>query len=336
MNKKRSTIREISLATGYSPSTLSRFVNHPELLKENTRKDVMEKILGCGLSMPQPMLTKKHIIGLTFSDPSSLFTSAIISAIEKMLANSQYQLLLINMAERIDAYKYFNHHSGILKKIDGLIISGGMLSMEGSAFFKKIGIPLSLIHTSCPNEFSVLTNNYAGGQGAAKHLLSQGYKRVGMVRWSPSDEHIHDRYLGFSSVFEEAECSIHPDYLIDAPLSSEGGFGATKRLMELACPPEAIFYGCDAMAAGGCRYLREQGIRVSEDVGVIGFDNLFIAQLMGITTMDQYIDKKIEMVVNNLFARLGELSKAVSSKEEVSITPKVVIRTSLRYNSENC
>lgn len=327
--QKMPTIREISQIIGVSPSTISRFMNHPELLREETRDMVMKRILACNLPMPKVLHKKNYVIGLTISDPSSLFTSAVISAIEKKLFQTNYQLLLITLGERKDIYHYFHEHPDILKKIDGLIVSTAILNEEGSLFFHKMGIPLVLLHSRCMGEFSILTNNYAGGQEGARYLLKKGYVDVAVVSWEPSDEHIQDRLVGFCSVYAAEGLPIPERKIVSAPLSSDGGFVATKKLLEEENPPRAIFYGCDAMAAGGCRYLREHGIKVPEDVGVLGFDNVPIAALMGITTLNQFVESKIDMVVEYLIGRLEQGGEHSRKDDIVSITPQIIERTSL-------
>lgn len=327
--RKIPTIREMSQIIGYSPSTISRFMNHPELLQEDTRNELMKRMLASNLPMPKTLSKKNYVIGLTISDPASLFTSAVISAIEKKLFKTQYQLLLITLGERKDVYRYFNEHPDILKKIDGLIVSTAVLNEQGSSFFSKMGIPLVLLHTRCKGEFSILTNNFAGAQEGARYLLNKGYKEVAVVTWEPSDEHIQDRLVGFCSAFEAAKLPIPRHWIVSAPLSSDGGYEATQALMEGRNRPKAIFYGCDAMAAGGCRYLREHGIKVPDDVGVLGFDNVPIAQLMGITTLNQFVESKIDMVVEYLIGRLEEGGAQQRKEDMISITPQIIERTSL-------
>jgi len=325
MAKVENSLRKLSEKTGFSASTISRVINHPDIVKESTRKAVFSYIEQNMIPLPQPLTVRRQVIGLTFSDASSLFTASIISALEEQLAKTSYQLLLFNLQERIDVYAYFIEHLDYLKKIDGLFITSTTLSPEGSSFFKKMGIPVVLFHSSCPGEECILTNNFKGGQDAAKYMLSRGYKSLAFVKWFPNDEHIQDRYLGFTSI-----CPIDDEHCASAPLSAQGGYEATRKLMETCHhSPDAIFFGCDAMAAGGIRYMREHNINVNRDVGIMGFDNLPIAELMGITTMSQFVDSKIPFAVTYLLDRIKS-STPMPMNDEISITPKLVIRTSLK------
>jgi LacI family transcriptional regulator len=102
--------------------------------------------------------------------------------------------------------------------------------------------------------------------------------------------------------------------------------------MALPTPPQAIFFGCDDMAAGGYKYLKQHGFKVPEDMGIMGFDNTAVAEVLDLTTMDQSIELKCQIVVSYLLGRLGYIDRNTYSdvRNEMSITPKLIIRTSLK------
>ena len=309
---------------GICPATISRAMNHPELVKEETRKLVFD-YLEANCSAPKQVTRQpKKIIGLTFSDPSSLFTSSLIDALEKQLVKTDYHLMLFNLQKRRDIYEYFREHVDYLKKVDGLIISSTTLSEQGSRFLSQMGIPVVLFHSTCPGEYCVLTNYFKGAQESAQYLMSRGYKRIAFVAWEPTDEQIQDRIQGFTGV-----CPVPSELIVREKLSSEGGYRATEKLFSLPNPPDAVFYSCDQMAAGGFRYMLEHKINVPEDVGIMGFDNLPIAELMGITTMSQFLDSEAHMVVSYLVDRLRFPDKNHLS-DEISISPKLVTRASTK------
>ncbi len=321
--KEKISIREMSKDIGVCPATISRAMNHPELVKEETRKLVFDYLEVNGGAPKQQQRAQRKVIGLTFSDPSSLFTSSLIDALETQLVKTDYQLMLFNLQKRRDVYEYFREHVDYLKKVDALIISSSTLSEKGSRFLSQMGIPVALFHSSCPGEYSVLTNNFKGGQECAQYLLTRGYKNPAVVAWEPTDEHVMDRIQGFRSVFP-----VEENMIVYGKLSAEGGYEATERLMT-SSSPDAIFYSCDAMAAGGFRYMLEHKVGVPDDVGIIGFDNLPIAELMGITTMSQFLESEVHMVISYLLDRL-RFSDSGHLSDEISISPKLVIRSSTR------
>ena len=322
--KKANSTRNISKGLGISPSTISRVLNHPELVKESTRVAVFDYLQKNNLELPRQNKVKTNTIGLTFSDPTSFFTSEVISALERNLVDTKYHLMLFNLRSRRDVYEYFMEHPEYLRKVDALIISSSTLSEKGSEFLQKLGIPVVLFHSQCPGERCILTNNFRGGRDAATFILSRGYKRIAFVGWEPFDEHIKERFDGFSSVVEVPE-----KYMVTDILSAAGGYKATERLLSLPEPPDAIFFACDAMAAGGMQYLMTHNIEIGKDLGIMGFDDLPIADLMGITSVTQFIDSEISMAVDYIKQRIEEPGK-ICSRDEISITPKVVIRNSLK------
>jgi len=272
---------------------------------------------------------RKQIVGFTFSDVHSLFTSTLVGEIVSKLVETPYQLLLFNMGSRQNVYHYFRQHLDYLSKIDGLIVSSAVLDDDGVAFFRKMGIPIVLLQARCEHEKSISNNNFRGGQDAAQFLISRGYTDIGFVSWSPRDEHIHDRFEGFSSSLRMAGFSLPESRHYSEELSMDGGYRATKQIFTADNPPQALFYGCDFMAAGGFRYFREHNIRIPEDVGIMGFDNLEIAETIGLTTLDQFIAKKSQMAVDYLIARLKgeELHDQI---DEICITPRIVARSSTK------
>ncbi len=323
--RKADSFRTISRDIGISPSTISRVLNHPELVKESTRSAVFNYLRKNNLKLSKQNRTHTNTIGLTFSDPSSLFTAELISALEKKIADTKYNLMLFNLKSRRDVYEYFmEKHPDALRKIDALIISSSTLSQTGSEFFSSIGLPVVLVHSQCPGEQCILTNNFKGGKDAAAYIVQRGYKKIAFVAWEPCDEHIRERYDGFTSVI-----SIPDEYRVTSTLSAEGGYKATEKLMSLPETPDAIFFSCDAMAAGGVRYMMEHNICVGQDIGIMGFDNLPIAELMGITSVTQFIDSEVSMAVDYVIQRIEHPDKDYS-QDEISITPKLVIRNSLR------
>jgi LacI family transcriptional regulator len=127
---------------------------------------------------------------------------------------------------------------------------------------------------------------------------------------------------------EKANLGFQADMTAFSALSVEGGYEATARLFEEAAP-DGIFYACDSMAYGGYRYFLEQEIRIPADLGIVGFDDLEFSSVLGLTTMKQYIQNKVKIAVSYLLDRLsGNIE--TPSNEEISITPKLVIRSSTK------
>lgn len=330
--QKKMSIRELSIKTGVSPSTLSRVLNHPELVKEDTKKMIFEKLDEIGYSLKDNRRKQQNmIIGLTISNPKSVFASTLIGCISELLSDTNYQLLVFDIKKRLYIQNYFAKHPDYLNKIDGLIVSTALVDEKAKRFFKDNNIPLVLLQTRCDGEFSIHNNNFLGCNDATKYMLSRGYKNIAFVSWKPFDEHIRDRFNGFKSALERNNIKFDENYHVSVNLSADGGYEATEYLMNLKNKPDAIFFGCDDMAAGGYRYLMEKNYSIPNDIGIIGFDNLQIAKILQITTLDQSIDLKCQIAVNYLLNRLNPKHEFIfGMSNEVSITPKLIIRNTLK------
>lgn len=326
------SIRELSTKIGVSPSTLSRVLNHPELVKVETKELIYKKLEKIGYTLSDNKRKQQNmVIGLTISNPRSIFASALIGCISELLSDTNYQLLVFDIKKRLYIKSYFDKHPEYLNKIDGLIISTALVDEKAKSFFKQNNIPLVLLQTRCEGEFSIHNNNFLGCNDAALYMISRGYKNIGFVSWKPFDEHIRDRYMGFKSALEREKIDFDENYHISVDLSAEGGYKATKYLMNLNNPPEAIFYGCDDMAAGGYRYLMENNYSIPNDVGIMGFDNMHISSILAITTLDQSIELKCQIAVNYLLNRLNPKHEFLfDMSDEVSITPKIIVRETLK------
>lgn len=326
--KRKLTAKEISEKTGISASTISRVINHPELVNEKTRNQVMDKLKLIGYTFPKPAHTSK-LIGITISNPLSNFSQIIAGTFSKLLSESGYQIVEFNIGNRQNLSHFFSNNLCYLKMIDALIITSAEIDQKDRELFEKYNVPIVLLQTKCKGELSIHNNNFTGCQNAAKYMISRGYKDIAFIGWTPSDEHINDRYMGFSTTLQSNNMPIKDNFHLETELSAIGGYMATEKIMDNSSKPDAIFYGCDEMAAGGLKYLTEKGYKVPDDIGIMGFDNLKIADLMNLTTMDQSIEEKCSIATKYLLERLSNLPLSYS-RDEVSITPKLIERSSLK------
>jgi LacI family transcriptional regulator len=186
-----------------------------------------------------------------------------------------------------------------------------------------------LIQARCHRERSICNNNYLGALDAVNFLIGRGYQNIAFIGWDVHDDHLLDRYHGYKNALEQAGLYRGDEKMTAfGSLSKAGGYEATATLLNTV-NPDAIFYAADSMAYGGYQYFREHSIRIPDDIGVIGFDDLDMSAVIGLTTMKQFIQVKAEMAVSYLSGRLsGEISEPL--EEEVSITPRLVVRNSTK------
>jgi LacI family transcriptional regulator len=322
-------ISDVARAAGVSSSTVSRVLNRPNLVKEETKEKVYDAMQKVGYTPPlRKEATRTYTIGLAVPDITIHFVGELIRNLEQELENTGYGLLLFNMKRERKVSRYFRESAAFKKKVDALIIFSASLDDECVEFFRAVNIPIVLLQSRCGREKSISTNNYLGASNAVQFLAASGYREIGFIGWNPEDDHINERFLGYKNTIEKAGVPFRPELTASGALSIEGGYTATRELFQRG-RPEAVFYACDSLAFGGYRYFNERNIRIPEDVGVIGFDDLEFASVLALTTMKQFIQRKARMAVSYLFDRLsGKIGEPLA--EEICVTPTLVVRGSTR------
>ena len=266
--------------------------------------------------------------GLAIPDINIDFVGELIKRIERKLDSTQYDLLLFNMKRKREISRYFRENAAFKKKIDALIIFSSILDDECVDFFRSMKIPIVLLPSRCSREKSISTNNYLGAFDAVQFLIDRGYREIAFVGWKPEDDHINDRFNGYKNAIEKAGFVFKQEMTSFTSLSIAGGYEATIEIFE-RCRPDAVFYACDSMAFGGYQYYKEQNILIPDNLGLIGFDDLEMATVMGLTTMKQFVQVKVNMAVSYLLERLSGKIK-IPLEEEICVTPRVVIRNSTK------
>lgn len=320
-------LKDVAEYAKVSQSTVSRVINNPELVKAATREQVLSAMAHLGYT-PQVAETRsrRNVIGLAIPDINLEINAEFIRELGRRLDGTPYDLLLFNMKRSREISTYFRDNAAFHKKIDALIITSASLDPESLAFFRSVKLPIVVLQSRCRGELVIGTNNYLGGQDAVRHLTDLGLLKIGFVGWDLDDERLSERFNGYKSVMEGRGPGYEEALVSMGPLSIDGGYRATASLYE-SQQPEAIFYASDSMAFGGYKYFREHGIRVPEEVSLVGFDDLPMSAVIGLTTMKQFIETKIDMAVSYLLDKLAGKNPPVPQKE-YSITPELVVRSS--------
>jgi LacI family transcriptional regulator len=338
MIQDKSTLKAVAKDAGVSPSTVSRVLNQPHLVTTRTRESVYKALRKYNYTPPSTSKVpdqedKKNslgVIGLIVHSLKLNVISELVSQFSDEMAKDGGSLLLLNTNGNRDLLGYMQTHPEIRKKVDALVAFSMEVGDEAARYFRDINMPVVIMQTRVNGLKSISTDNFLGGHDATEFLVSRGYKKIAFVGWNFDDVRLRGRLSGYRSVIH----NVSPDdetyeAVCFEELSEKGGYTATQRLFsrtsEFPEPPDAIFYSCDVMALGGLRYAREHNLNVPQDLGVIGFDNIEAAEIAGLTTMRQFLEKKVSMALDYLKnLHTGELLE--HQDVEVSITPQLTIR----------
>ncbi|MFC3202832.1 LacI family DNA-binding transcriptional regulator [Alteromonas oceani] len=310
--KHKPTSFDIAHLAGVSQSTVSRALNDSPLVNIATRQKVQEiaRELNYQVDKNASNLRRQRsstIALLLFEDPTSddslvnPFFLAMLGSITKACAAKGYDLLVSfqNLDNNWQA-EYEDSH-----KADGLILLGygdyrsyaGKLSQlhQHNTHVMRWGAPVE----QWPG-ISIGCDNFSGGQSVTRHLLSHDYRSFAFIGdIGDKAPEFQSRYEGFLSALDKH----HTHLQYDAISSEEAGIEAAKHLLETTSAlPDAIVCAADIIAVGVLQQLKEAGIRVPEDVAVVGFDNIQLAAFTtpGLTTVQQNTAQAGEKLVENL------------------------------------
>jgi len=291
------TIKDIARELGISPSTVSRALkDHPDISAETKKAvhDLADRLNYqpniVALSLRQK---KTNTIGVIIPEIVNTFFSTVISGIEDVAYEGGYNVILAQSNESYqrevtDMKALFN------SRVDGMLLS---LSRETTNFdhIESIiskGVPIVLYDRfyNNPNMSKVIVDDYIGAKEAVLHLIDQGCKRIAHLEGAPNLIISKDRLKGYQDALSESNVEIRENYTVVCPNNSfEEGQRAAQKLLSLSVPPDAIFASNDPMAMGAILAIKEKGLRIPEDVAVVGFSNYFFAQITdpSLTSVDQ-------------------------------------------------
>jgi LacI family transcriptional regulator len=217
------------------------------------------------------------------------------------------------------------------RNVDGVIIAG-KVDEKLVDYIDSLGLPLVLVDYELPRRrvSSVLIDNRKGGHEATLHLLQAGHKDIGFIGGDLEHPSIAERFAAFKETLLENEVPVNDDLIVvdEKDTQLHNGYGATKKMLANGGRPTAIFAANDAMAIGCMRYLRHAGIKVPEDIAVVGFDDVDMGSHVEprLTTVRVFKEEMGKLAVQ----RLVEVFK---TKSKTVVTTLVPVELTVRESS---
>jgi LacI family transcriptional regulator len=310
----KSTIRDVAKLANVSISTVSRVLNTPEMVTPNKRIKVLEAIEQLQFhpnALARGLIHKRtETLGVLIPDVSNFFFAEVFRGMEDAAHESGNNLIICNTdsnKNRMISYL------GILneKQIDGIVFTSEPVYPDYYEIFSRLNVPIVLAATHSL-EFdipSVKVNDEQAGYDATEYLIQQGHKKIAMIS-GPSTDPIAGlpRLQGFMRAMRTNALQMDLNRCVEyGSYRHDDGYEAMKRLIDKFPEVTSVFAASDEMALGAITYLYQKGIRVPDQVSIIGFDNTRIANmcLPKLTTVAQPLHnigyqavKKLEELLN--------------------------------------
>ncbi|WP_064199559.1 LacI family DNA-binding transcriptional regulator [Brevibacillus brevis] len=279
------TIKDIAQLANVSIATVSRVLNNSKPVRPELRERVLKIVQETGFqpnAIARSLVSKEtRIIGVMIPDISNNFYSNLIYGIDSVICEYDYSMFLAISDEVVDKeLKYLRLFKE--KQIDGVIIAS-IHFLEGNIqTLQEIQVPLVVTGHDLPGYQipTVNVNNVQASYDATAYLISQGHTKIACISgplWDPPCG--LDRMGGYRKAMRAHDLPIHEGFVVEGEFTAKSGYEAIRRICEEKIRPTAVFVATDLMAVGVLNYLYDHGIRVPEDISVMGFDNLELASL---------------------------------------------------------
>jgi len=325
-----STVYDVANKAGVSIATVSRVVNFPDKVNPETRRKVLQAIDALGYVPKAEAAARARksagrigVLAPLFAHPSFLQR---LRGVAHALTTLPYELCIYNVdsAARRDSYVM---SLALTRRLDGLILMALPFNQAIVERLVNHSMETVSIEVTHPSFSSIEIDDFAGGRMAAEYFIRKGHTRLGFIGDTDMPEYAFptsDRRLsGYRAALRDADLKLSASYIALAAQTIENGRQSMTLLLDLPKPPTAIFCSSDTQALGALQAARARGLRVPQDVAIMGFDDLDIAAYIGLTTIRQHLEESGQLAVELLLARLENRTRPIKN---VRLTLEIVER----------
>ena len=329
--KKDITIYDIALKLALSSATVSRGLQNNPAINKNTRKRIQDaaRDLGYRHNTFASSLRKQktNTIGIIVHELKSNFITSVLAGIEKVTTEAGYDLIIAHSSESFEK-EAANAVNLFHKRVDGLIASLAF-DTQGLSHYKlyeEKGIPVIFFDRVEENSQStnVIIDNYKCGYEATQHLIEQGCKRIVLVTATLKRNVYAQRHKGYMNALTDNNIAYSKDRVLIKDLSDQCGEEAALEILKMNPLPDGAFITNDFTAAVCMQTLKEHGIKIPEDIAIVGFNNDAISKIIEpkMTTINYPGVDMGEIAARNLVNHLKGIT-------DIKYTNTIVIRSEL-------
>lgn len=329
--RRRPTINDIARLAGVSKKTVSRVINASPFVREDTRERIEAVIAELGYA-PDPQARglaygRAFLIGLVYDNPNPQYVVNMQLGLLDGMRGSGFELV-VHPCDR-SSPTFLDDLAAFVERqrLYGVVLTPSVSEDERAAkLMADIGcayVRVASVTLDTPDHM-IETRDRLGGREAAAHLADLGHRRIAFVSGPATFRSSHERRSGFEEALNERGLSLAKGYVVEGAYTYDSGIEAGHALLSMAERPTAIFAGNDEMAAGVLQAARQLGIRVPEDVSVVGFDDFQIASRLWptLTTVRTPTREIGRLAVERLMGRDDD------TRDPKSRLPSLVVRES--------
>jgi LacI family transcriptional regulator len=329
-------MKDIAQDLGVSLMTVSKALRGHQDISDETRERVLQRARELDYRpnwVARSLITgRTQLVGLIIPDLMHSFFAEVAKGVGRKLEPLHYHAVIFNSEENTEAEER-QVQVLLARNVDGIIIASAHANARGGQFQALVERrkPYVLIDRMIGG----LEANFVGvkdeevGALATTHLVEQGCTRIAHIR-GPAITTGVGRLRGYRRALARAGMQAKQDYIVTGHSNDEAGYGAMRRLLEISPRPDGVFCYNDPVAAGAIKAVMEAGLRVPEDVAIVGAGNIHYSDLLRVplSTIDQGSSAIGETAAELLVRRIE--SKTPLAPERIFIPPRLIVRESTR------
>ncbi len=327
----RTTIKQVADKSGVSIATVSRVFNDSELVEEETKKKVLLVVEELRYSPNQIArslsLNRTNAIGLLLPDLHGEFFSEVIRGVDTVVQQCNHHLLVSSSHNKKEEIRTaLRMMSG---RVDGLIIMSPNIDAETLHLNLPRNLPVVLLNCFINDRSfdSINIDNYAGAFMIVKHLIQHGHSKIAIIKGNENNLDARQRIDGYRAALKEAGLL---DFALEVvgDFTQSSGYDAVKIILEAKEKPTAIFATNDSMAIGAMSALKERGIEIPDEIAIVGFDDIPVAQYLQprLTTVRIDVAEYGAQAMKRLHTFIQDSNEHI--RQHTVISPQLSIRDS--------
>lgn len=323
------TIATIAREAGVSVATVSKVLNGKNDVSQST-KDHVESVISAHNYKRRPSkASRSQLIELVIHELDSAWSSEIIQAVEAQARDANLSLVLSDLRGEVQVPRELMD-SIVERQPIGVILVMATLDPAQVELLKARSIPLVVLDTYGEEPVGVASigsDNWSGGYAATRHLTDLGHKRIAVISGPNRFLSSRARVDGYRGAIDGAGLEIDKDLIRWGDFYLEGGYAHALELLALSDPPTAIFAGSDMQALGVMRAAKELGLRIPQDLSVVGYDNIPLTEWLDtrLTTISQSL-RTMGASATEMLLTLAEGGTLIAPK--INLSTELIVRES--------
>lgn len=329
------TIKDVAKMAGVSTTTVSHVINKTRFVAAETEQLVLQAIKELRYS-PSAVARSLKVnttksIGMIVTSSETPYFAEIIHAVEESCYRQGYSLFLCNTQN--DVEKIQNHLEMLSKKrVDGILVMCAEYTQNSLDLLSNFNdLPMVVMDWGPSNQHTDLIkdNSFEGGYLATEYLIKNGHKKIGIIAGELTKTTAKTRYEGFLKAMQDFQLDVNPNWVMEGFFEPEDGYECMNKILAQEELPTAVFCCNDVMALGAISAIGEKGLRVPEDISVIGYDNIHASRFYSppLTTVHQ---SKSRLGVRALTLLFERITQPNNQQTIIEMHPELVVRKSVK------